>query len=175
MTDSAGAAWRTLSNTAMFLRAKIGRPVVLVSHVPGAPVAASPKNRGTTAMFPLPVRVGFHAAGLTTRPFTTVSTTDLSTPQSVRPMHEREPLGLGEGDVSSLQACLVVDKTDLLARILINRGPARTERFLVATAPRRFGKSFALTPLMQLAAMAKGEKHWFDGYHVRPAGAVLLC
>ena len=174
MMKSAGAAWRTVApaDTGAVIRASLrghqrhmGGPVVLVCHV----ASARPQTSGNTAVHPLQARADDNVAlgvALTTRAFSTTAG-DLSTPQSV-PMTERLPLRLGSGHVSSLQTSLVVDKTDLLARILTNDGPAGTEPFLVATAPRRFGKSFAV---MQLAAMARGEKHSFDGYHVRAAGA----
>ena len=161
MIISAGAARRTLADMVVRKQA-LAASQNFKAKLETKPGPSNHSGFGTAVRLVRAHGITFRAE-MANRAFTTsVSTTDRP-PPSV-PKKERLPLRLGTGHAPSLQTFLVVDKTDLLARILTNVGPAGTDPFLVATAPRRFGKSFAVK---QLAAMAKGEKHWFDGYHVR--------
>ena len=69
--------------------------------------------------------------------------------------------------VLDLQTRLMVDKTALLARILSNDAVLGTPKFLVATAPRRFGKTFVITQLEALARWNPSDAQAFEGYAVR--------
>ena len=64
--------------------------------------------------------------------------------------------------LKDLQTCQFVDKTNLLARLLTDKG-VDLGVFLFIPARRRVGKSSAMD---MLAAMAKGEKEYFQGYAV---------
>ena len=75
----------------------------------------------------------------------------------------------GRASLRSLQTCLMVDKTALLARIL-TEDDTGTEPFLIATAPRRFGKSFVVKQLAALARWDDADKRAFAGYAVRAHG-----
>jgi hypothetical protein len=68
-----------------------------------------------------------------------------------------------------LQQYKYVDKTALLARIMA-KGPSNPGTFLHAPAMRRVGKS---TTVDMLAAMARGEKHKFEGMDVNASDTLF--
>ena len=96
--------------------------------------------------------------------------------QHTRMFSGRELPDLTQLLVADLQKYLVVDKTPLLGRILTNRRTNKqgTPAFLVATAPRRFGKSFVIEQLAALARWEKDDVKAFAGYAVRGARGVWI-
>ena len=75
---------------------------------------------------------------------------------------------MGGAEVHDLQTSLMVDKTALLARILADAGSGTgKQKYLIATAPRRFGKSFVVKQLAALARWNDDDMKAFAGYAVR--------